>query len=251
MPVIRVFKAPVMLACVGMACFAWTSSARGAISPPTFAQFVEANTGADANEFAYLDNGSDAQLASDAPIPVVFQFTMASGLPADLQGPQTATLTLHSATQSPAQVPGGTIADQPIGGDVNVPVNTLTIARTTPAAEGTGQRTNLLTMIFTGDLIGKPGLSTPQLSGNADLGDEVSFTSDFLPAMSDGNFSLTFSSWITTADGNGLELDSLGKYFQSATAAGTGTFAAIAVPEPTSAPAVGLVGLLGLLVRRR
>jgi hypothetical protein len=259
-----------MSACVGLGL---TATAKAALSPVTFAQFEETTTGANANQFAYIDNGlgggigaaGDAQFVTDvggvegAAIPVAFQYlTVAGVLPADLQGVQNATLTLLSGTESPVAVLGGVIADQQINGDTvppqNIPVNVLTITRDNPADEGTGSKTNLLTMVFTGQLVGELGSRTPQLSGNTALGNLVAYSSDFLTFddTQEKDFSLTYTSW-TSADSGGLEKSLNDPYFATSSAAGTGTFDAVAlVPEPTTL-GLGLVASLGWLAggRRR
>lgn len=234
----------------------------------TFAQFQEATTQPDANDFAYINNDAPATVASaelvtdpagvpGAAVPVVFSFLSEAGLPPDLQGAQDATLSLTSSTTSGVQTGfSGTIGDQQILGDGPL-LDVLTITRDTAAAEGNGSRTNLLTMTFSGTLLGELDGLTPQLSGNSNLGDTVSYTSDFLNFVgaTEGNYSLAFSSWITNADGNGLEIDDTDNYFNSATAAGVGTFDAngttvVTVPEPaTTALAAG--AFLPIMLRRR
>ncbi|HEV3137121.1 MAG TPA: PEP-CTERM sorting domain-containing protein [Pirellulales bacterium] len=220
--------------------------------PPTFAQFHQATpTNADTNLFEYLDNGSanDAQLVSDhngtvgGAIPVIFSFLSVTGsLPAALSGSQNATLTLTSSTTSPVQT-----AFTPVIGDQQIYQtgtlsDILTITRSTPF----NGHSLLLRMTFTGQLLGAIG-GAPQLSGDNTIGSPlytVTFTSDFLTFPgSSRQFSLTFSSW-----SGGLQLstqsnDSIHKYFESATANGTGTFAsnATVVPEPSS----WILGMIG------
>jgi hypothetical protein len=227
--------------------------------PVTFAQFQEATTGSNANQFAYNNNGQgNATFGTQsgdvfgAPIPVTFSFlTVVGTLPADLQIPQDATLTLTSSTEHAVQpFLSGAIGDQEIDG-TGITTDVLTITRDTPAAEGNGARTNLLTMTFSGSLLGTVDGRTPQLSGNTPM-DLVSYSSDFLDfsTSKEENFSLTFTSW-TSADGGGLELAPDGNY-ASAVAAGTGTFddmPAPSVPEPASG--LGLVGMFSMLGARR
>ncbi len=221
----------------------------------TFAQYEEAVSTSNANLFTYTETGTSstggtAKLTS-VSIPVTFSFESLPGLPADLQGPQAATLTLTTSTS--AAVTNATapaVAQQPfnlVGSD------TLTITRNTPAAEGTGPKTNLLTMTFTGTLNAQDGGGTAQLTGQTALGFAVNYSSNFVtfnsPTVQD--YSLNFTSWTTTADSGGVEFDSTSNFFKTATAAGTGSFDtnSVSVPEPVSAALV--LGSLGLLVRRR
>jgi PEP-CTERM motif len=255
-------------ASIGLVGLAFAPTAHAAITPVTFAQFEQA--GASSNSFAYVDNGGltpgtglpggstpDAQFLTSgagglgAAIPVTFQYLSLASLPADLQGPLSATLALTSATTSPVIPLGGVIDDQNITGDGSI-TDTLSITLDSPAAEGSGSKTNLLTVVFTGQLVGEGGSRTPQLSGNTALGDSVTFSSDFLTfdAAQARDFSLTFTSWTTGADSGGLEVDPLDSFYQSATAAGTGTFDATIIPEPSTIAILAL-GSFGLLSRRR
>src|SRR5262249_18503887 len=133
----------------------------------------------------------------------------------------------------------------------------IQIIRTAPAAEGSGSRTNLLTVTFTSQLTGILDGRTPQLSANTSLGFTVNYTSDFLTFPNgEKDFSLTFSSWASAADGNGLELTTLltSWNFASATAAGAGTFSGTAiVPEPATLTMAGIGLVLSAIavVRQR
>ena len=220
----------------------------------TFAQFQEA-ANAPANPFSYIDNGvgHDAQLVGPA-IPVSFQYLSLTGLPADLVGNQLATLNLTSSTtKTVTAVPlgGGTVAQQLIDGSGTL-TDVLSFTRNTPAAEGLGSRTNLLTVTFTADVLGMIG-GDPALSGDTALGSTISYSSDFLDfsATTQRDFSLVFSSWINNGGGNGLSINDVDNYFNSASAAATGTFDADSMPGPfipepatLSLAAVGLAGLL-------
>ena len=239
--------------------------AKAASTPITFANFAETGTPGSANTFAYNDNGpsGDAELVSSVSIPVSFNFvSITSGLPSDLQGVQNATLTLTSSTTTPVvttPIFGETAAFQQIGTTVTNAV--LTITRDTPAAEGNNLRQNLLTMDFTGVLGGLLGSNVPVLQGSTSNGNVVTYTSDFLnfTSVTGSDFNVAFSSWITNADGNGLELSANTNdvYFASATAAAAGTFDTtvptvnIFVPEPSGWPLAALGGLILLTKRRR
>jgi hypothetical protein len=231
-------------------------------TPVTFAQVESASSNTTSELYAYTNNGvgSDAEFSTDsggvlgAPIAVDFTFLQGLGaLPADLQGVQNATLTLTSSTtKAVTPAGGGIVASQLIDGSGAVKTDTLTITRDTPAAagEGTGSRTNLLTMVFTGDLIGVVGGSTPELFGDTALSDTVTYSSDFLnfSSATEEDFNLALSSWdplVTPPAGLGIAADG---YYNSAGAAGVGTFdfqgAATVIPEPTSTALAAVGGLL-------
>jgi hypothetical protein len=236
----------------------------------TFAQFQEATNGSNANEFAYLNNGpgtgstADAELVTDpsrvagAEIPVVFNYLSFSGaFPADLEGPQNATVTLTSSSTSDVATGfSDSIDDQQIMGNGDM-TDVLAITRDNPAAEGSGSRTNLLTMTFTGQLFGEIGALTPQLSGsNANY--TVNYSSDFLTfaGSTERDYSITFTSWTTNADdaNDGLGLmPSADNYFEAATAAGSASFDSNAVTlAPEAATFASMIGAsLPFLARRR
>jgi len=173
----RVSKCAVVsgMAAIGLLA---TAGARAANSPFTFAQFEQATQSTNANQFVYVDNGptSDAEFTTQSngvdgvSIPVIFTFlTLNSALAPDLQGPQQAMLTLTSSTTAAVQtanVFGETLGNQQVFGN-GAAGDTLTITRDTPASEGSGARRDLLTMSFTGGLLGQLEASTPSLSGNS------------------------------------------------------------------------------------
>jgi hypothetical protein len=223
-------------------------------SPISFAQFTEASPGG--NVFGYIDNGptGDSQFGTSTggpigvSIPVTFTFLDVGGtLPADLTGPQAATLTMTSSSTLPVTPLLGVAAVQSINASGTLP-DTITITRDTPAAEGLNGRTNLLSLTFSGQLLGALNSRTPQLSSDSSLsGNSVSYQSDFLifNALQEEDFSLTFSSWTTVATGNGLS-PSTDSYFASAFASGTGTFDATVTPVPE--PATWLLGAVGVVL---
>jgi hypothetical protein len=228
----------------------------------TFAQFSEADPGG--NLFSYVDNvaGGNSQFGTStggplgAPIPVNFTYlTMGGSLPADLTGNQAASLSMISTSATPVTsvpIPSLSIT---LGAQQfpTVQTNTISIIRNTPAAEGTGTRTNLLTVAFTGQLLGTLGGRTPQYSADTGLGFTVNYTSDFLTFNDqlEKDFSLTFSSWTNVGNGNGLAL-AASNFFASALASGAGTFDASVVPVPEPATwLLGAAGLLALFVVRK
>jgi hypothetical protein len=252
--IIRVSTAVAALGVLAIG-FSQTSSA----APITFAQFHEAGTASDSNLFSYVDvtppgiatprgelisSPTFTQTAANGTvgIPVTFTFLNLPSLPADLQGVQNAVLTLTSSTESTVQtLGGGPFLDQSITGTPSSDV--LSITLDTPV-DG---KSNLLTMDFTGSLLGAMLSRTPQLSGDTSFGDTVTYTSDFVTfANATQDYSLTFSSWTTTSSGDGLSVDSTDNIFQSATAAGAGTFdATVVVPEPSTLAVGGLLLFFG------
>jgi hypothetical protein len=223
--------------------------------PISFAQFSEADPGG--NIFSYVDNGSGntSQFGTStggplgAAIPINFTFLSAAGaMPADLTGNQAATLSMTSSTTAPATLLGGIVGTQTFNGQTN----TITITRDSAATEGTGSKTNLLTITFiNGTLLGAINGRTPQLSADSGLGNIVGYTSDFLTFNDNAekDFSLTFSSWANTSGGGGLSIVDASNHFASATASGAGTFDASVTPVPEpSAWILGAVALAGMLV---
>jgi len=239
----------------------WAASSAKA-APVTFAEYEQNNSTTNANLFNYTEAGiagtGGAATLTAVSIPVTFSYESLPGLPADLQGPQAATLTLTSATaQGVFTIPIGGVT---IGQELfNVPAgDTLTITRNTPAAEGGGTRKDLLTMSnFTGELSGPIGGFTSDLSGQTSLGFSMSYASDFLDFTNSTvrDYSLGYTSWTSTIDGTGLTTDSTSGFYKTATAAGTGSFDAgagptVTVPEPATT-ILGLAGVGILFLRRR
>jgi hypothetical protein len=224
-------------------------------APVTFAQIIESSLNSNPNIFAYINNGTNAEFGTDvggvfgAPAAAEFTFLSVLGtpLPADLSGVQDCTISLTSSTSTPATTFGG-LASEPINGSGAV-TDILKITRDTPALEGMGTRTNLLTMTFTGNLLGAIGGATPQLAGNSGLGDTVTYSSDFLgfAGSTQQDFSTTFSSWgPANPPPPGLSVGT-GGFFTPASAAGTATFdfegAATVIPDPNAVPLLALVVL--------
>ncbi len=232
--------------------------------PASFAQFSEASPGG--NLFALnggspeTDFGTSTGGPLGAQIPVNFTYLTVSGtLPADLQPVQQAHLSMTASTLQPVTTGfGGLVAAQVFDGAGALP-NSISITRDTPAAEGFGSKTNLLTVSFTNStLLGIVGSSAPAMSADTATGGvTVNYTSDFLLFPNgEHNFSLTFSSWTSflqqgLPDG-GLAIGGVDPnlFFLNATAAGAGTFGgnAIAVPEPSTI-GIAAIGLLALAYR--
>jgi MYXO-CTERM domain-containing protein len=239
-------------AVAGVVGLGLASAAHAASSPVTFAQFHEAVAGGgNANLIAYTDGSTSSGLSATS-VPVTFSYESITGLPAAMQGPQAATLSLTSSTGSPVLLlaPYAFQSFNEFAGD------TLTITRDTPF----NGFSNLLTMSFTGELIGGLSGGSASLTGqtSAPVGDQITYSSDFLDFGTPGamDYTLGFTSW-TSSDGNGIEVDNSTGFLSSATAAMTGTFDVATVPgignhlpEP-SAGVLGFFGLCGLLAMRR
>ena len=132
----------------------------------------------DANQpLRFTNNGGISGTLSALNVSVTFNFTSQSGLStADHAG----TLTLNALstpTLTPASAAGG-LLNQPISSPI-----TLSITE-----NGTGK--NLLTMSFTGDVVGTLGGPNASLSGAQVTGQTVVFTSDF------GSFGMSNKSFI-------------------------------------------------------
>jgi hypothetical protein len=241
----------------------FTGAAHAAIQPVTFAQASETAGSTDPNIFAYNNNGPSGDAEFGTQVGGVFgaaapiNFTFLSGavlIPAalDLAGVQNATISMTSSTTNDVSTAfGGTFADQHIDGSGKF-TDVIRITRNTPAAEGAGSRTNLLTVTFTGDLTGPIGGTTPTLSADSTTNDTVTYTSDFVNFAQSTvqDFSMAFSSWdplVTPPTGLGVNADN---YYNSATTAGAATFdfqiGSNVIPEPTSFSLLGLVGLVML-----
>lgn len=196
----------------------------------TFAQFLQQSGG---NDFVFTNNTTSGTFSGSTPIN--FFYSNITGLPVELQGLQSATVTVTSTTNSAATTPGQLV--QPLDS-----VTTIAIIRDNPTSGGvgTGLRTNLLTAVIT------TNSATPEISGgiggnSATLnvstpGNNVTFTSDFL------------SFGLTTQRAGGLSFSSVtpaynqgaGGFLVSLDAAGTGTFSSDPPPIygiPTAAPA--------------
>lgn len=225
-------------ACAAVLVLGMGSAAKAAAVPVTFAQVIESSLATNPNAFSYVNSGtlSGGSTLTATSVPVSFTFENVLGtLPTDLTGVQTALLTLTSSSTSVASTGfGGVVANQSFP-----TTDTLTITRTTPAAEGNNAKTNLLTVTFSGaNLMGYIGGTTPELSADTLLGGTVTYSSDFVNFNSgtQNDFSLAFSSWDPTGSTTGLGIASDG-YYNSATAAAAGTFdnlgSSTVIPEPS------------------
>lgn len=203
----------------------------------TFAQFVERNGSQD---FVFTNGTGNATFNTvGGGAPIFFFYQNIAGLPAILDGPQFAHLTVTSTTTQPASSSAGNLT-QPLNQTV-----TIAIIRDTPAPVGTGSgaRTNLLTAVIStntspADIVGSLNGSSATYSATT-APQNVVFSSDFVgfALSTQRNLGLSFSS-VTPA----LNLGA-GNFLQSFTAAATGTFASS--PPPVYAPPTAASVVLG------
>jgi len=156
----RWLTAPLVVAALAVATPASAASVE-------FADFNAPN----ANQpFHFTNNGASGTISASATVS--FNFTAASGM-STVDRP--ATLTISGTTFTPAVPLPGSFVDQRISGPATLSLTEI----------GTGK--NLLTLAFTGDLVGRLGSPSASLSGADTSGDTVTYTSDFLTFMQPGN----------------------------------------------------------------
>jgi hypothetical protein len=206
----------------------------------TFAQFIQRNG---TNDFVFTNGGTSATFQTIAGgTPVFFTYQNIAGLPAELQGPQSARLFVTATTTTPAiQAPGDPARDiQRFSGSF-----TIQIIRDTACFCGTGTQRNLLTAVVTPDGTTQSSIAGDDLSDAvaytaSDARQTVTYTSDFLGFLptSVDNFGLSFSSVFP------LLSIGPGGFLNSFTAAGTGTFATNSPPiyNPPTAAGVSISG---------
>jgi hypothetical protein len=177
-----------------------------------------------------------------ASIPIYYVFSMFT-LPADLTGIQNAHLTVDFISNLGTTGSGSSRAQL----FDTITNGSISIVRDTPAAEGTGTRTHLLTVSFTNaelDASQNDGSFTFKSNSNS----VITYTSDFLSfnPLADKDFSFSFSGASPTFS------SVLGSSSRSMRFSGTGTFAVQPVPEVSSwAMMVAGFGILGAALRRR
>jgi len=236
---------------VSRSCFVLAAIAGFAWAPQAQAQltnFANYNQKTD-DPYTYTDHTTYATFAT-SPFLANFNYTNIVGLPADLSGTQDATVTLTSQTKTSinpvvgANVVGRSNDQYFDGTGLTTITQTLTITRTTPAAEGSGTRTNLLSVVFTGDLAGRNGGFTASFAGDTILGDTVQFTSDFLDFSNQTQDDLSIELTLLTALTQNADHN-----FNNFRGSGTGSFAGNpaptvqGLPEPSTL-ALGCVGVL-------
>jgi hypothetical protein len=206
----------------------------------TFGQFFERNG---TQDFVFTNNATNAAFQTITNgSAVYFIYQNIANLPVDLQGPQLAHIYITANTTAPAyQI----TADPPRDVQPFSETFTIQIIRDSPSTGGTGSRRNLLTAVITPEGSAKSALAGDDQSDAvaytaSDARQTVVYSSDFLgflPTAID-NLGLSFSSV------NPLLTIGAGGFFNSFTAAGTGTFASNNAPiyNPPTAAGVTING---------
>jgi len=218
----------------------------------TFGQFSQRNPSARLFQYVKLDSGATKKAEihttgtatgnTTASIPVYYIFSLFS-LPADLTGIQSAHLTVDFISNLGTT---GTGASRTQLFDT-ITSGSIKIIRDTPAAEGTGSRTDLLTVSFTNaelDASQNGGSFTFKSNSNS----AITYTSDFVSfsPLADKDFSFSFSG------ANPTFSSVLGSSSRGMRFSGTGTFAVQPVPEASTwAMMVAGFGVIGFGLRRR
>lgn len=224
-----------LAATFALAALALALQASAQASPTTFAQFTQAAPG---TPFALNNAVSFGQAGiQGSSTQVYFNFTGASGQSTVVHN---ATLLLQAATSVPATsatLGGNTYLDQSINANNDV----LTIID-----NNTGK--TLLSLTFTGDIVGKQNDTSASLSGSNDPvagGDTVTYSSQFV------NFAPGVNSYLLglTSISPSLSIGP-GGFLNSFTSSITGSFAGTtlaAVPEPVSV-AMFSTGILATVI---
>ena len=204
----------------------------------TFGQFLQRSPGARLFSYVNQDSGTTKQAElhttgtatgnATASIPVYYILSLA-GLPSDLTGLQDAHLTVDFLSN---------LGTTGIGTDRTqmfdtVTSGTISILRDTAAAEGSGSRTNLLTVSFTNaelDASQSGGSFTFKSNGNS----VITYSSDFLDFTNvvSKDFSFSFSGASPTFNAG------LGNSGRSTRFSGTGTFASEPAPSVPGVPEI-------------
>jgi len=210
----------------------------------TFGQFSQRNPSARLFQYVKLDSGATKKAEihttgtatgnTTASIPVYYIFSLFS-LPADLTGIQSAHLTVDFISNLGTTGAGASrtqLFDTITSGSIK-------IIRDTPAAEGTGSRTNLLTVSFTNaelDASQNNGSFTFKSNNNS----VITYTSDFLDFSNvvTKDFSFSFSGASPTFQAP------IGKSGRNTRFSGTGTFASDPAPIVPSVPEISTWGMM-------
>ena len=222
------FKLRLVSYLAALACLFFGSLQLAQAQNVTFAQFLEKNG---TNDFIFTNNTSSATFSTvSGGSPIDFRYQNIVGLNPALQGFQDARLFMSATTTTPA-TPTPFLLTQVFGSNVN----TIQILRDAPApvGVGTGTRRNLLTVTFAPTNNSAPSIAGANGGNSASFSATtpdhvVTFTSDFLTFTNSTqrNWALSFSSILPMLSAGS------GGFFNSFTAAGTGTFSANPAPIP-------------------
>jgi len=226
------------------------SAAPASAQTSTFGQFIQKTPNARSFTYTKQDSGPNKKAEIKGTSIPVYYLLAAAGLPADLAGPQNATLSVDFVSNLGTTGTGNSRTQM----FDTVTSGSITFLRTTAAAEGNGTRTNLLTVSFTNaelDASQNNGSFTFKSNDNS----VITFTSDFLDFTNvvDKDFSFSFSGASPSFNAP------VGSSSRSLSFSGSGTFASDpaplvvgGVPEPASwALMLGGFGLLGATMRAR
>lgn len=210
----------------------------------TFGQFLQRTPSARLFRYENQDSGATRKASiyttgtatgtSVASIPVYYILS-AVGLPADLTGLQNAHLTVDFVSNLGTTGSGSSrkqLFDTVVNGSIS-------ITRDTAAAEGSGTRTNLLTVSFTNaELDASQNAGAFTFKSNDDS--VITYTSDFLDFshVVTKDFSLSFSGSNPTFSAP------LGKSSRSLRFSGTGTFASDPAPLVPGVPEISTWGMM-------
>ena len=197
-----------------------------------FATFSDPAT---SQPFSFTNHTTNGTIAASTAVD--FEFTAASGLSTLVHN---ATLTISGPVTTTAATTSGALLTQPISA-----VDTLSIIEV-----GTG--INLLTMTFTGSIIGAAGGPNAALAGADTLGNTVTYTSGLLTFTGPGNsFNLGLADTsVPLAIGPGGFLNTFLANIDGQFTAGTATGGGPGTPEPASLGILSL-GAAALITRRR
>lgn len=234
-----------------LAAAALVASATPALaSTETFGQFIQKTPNARLFTYTKLDSGANKKAEIKGTSIPVYYLLAAAGLPADLTGLQNATLSVDFVSNLGTTGTGSSrtqLFDTVTSGSIS-------FVRDTAAAEGNGDRTNLLTVSFTNaELDASQNNGSFTFKSNNDS--VITFTSDFLDFSNvvSKDFSFSFSGANPTFNAP------VGSSSRNLSFSGSGTFASDpapmvvgGVPEPASwALMLGGFGLIGATMRTR
>ena len=200
-------------------------------APVEFANFSLVNA---SQPFSFTNNGTSGTIGA-INVPVRFDFTTQSGLPT---GDHQATLTITNSPPFPPGTPSTSTPGFPLGsGLVDQPIGNLTTLGLTEV--GTGK--NLLTVLFTGDIVGRLNSPTASLSGTDTTGQVVTYTSDFGTVAQPGNSYNLGLGTISPALALGP-----GSFLESFNSNINGQFTGNFTPNPPTVPEPASLAMLGI-----